>query len=1006
MSSNDKNSAVARIRYRSGRKLKQWFKQEKPIEAPSFTAMSASASNQEASDLKTFVVVNEGNGIYGRWIVDDNGLPAYEYELNQYEDERAKYPVSVGAFRRDNWHQVGNSRITALASNDGTVQVFIGDQGFMFLNHFNEGKLFSLPETIWEFIKIFFTASTVTILRPLTQLTEPGVIDRLRSSLNLRGSSCRDSQIYNYAGGYGYIKQNDDVWATAYLYNEAIRDNAKRIFGMGYFKTSSTQNGIQVDRTVYAPEGDIPALLIDVDLTNTTNQDMSFSYYEYWDVNIHQLPEQLLRTGFFAIMGNTDRRHLNCQFTPCINWDEDARALRFHLQPPAGFAAPQIPADINNLPNDIFLADLSGMPDEYYVNKESFFGAGRAEKPDMIKKPVDPNDRPIMPYCMVLRRDVTIAAGETKQLRFAYGTVEPNDNFACSDNDTAVPTGWMKDLQDQYGLDNTPDAVTDLSDYWKNQLTYFSTPEPDYMHREMAWHTYYLMSSTLKNTFFDLHVVPQGSAYLYLHGIDGAPRDFALYVIPLCYVNQTLAKEMLAFIMQMTYGDEGQMAYAYTGNGTLSGAIIHTKPSDLDLFFLFALTEYLAVTGDYGFLDEIIPFYPARNQPNDRRVIEHIRLAFDHLMDVEGGVGIGSNDLFRVSDGDWSDDVVVRNVFPFKPLVSPGLTIKDGESVLNTQMALYILPRMANVLLQKPSPEAQELGAHIHDVFNENKSRLEAGLEAMWRKDQEPNYGHYARAILRYWNGGNYVLHEDLKEIDLEAQVWPLIGDFEDQERRDIMVNTIYDKLDKDSPIGARLKTGQVWPAISQLLTWGYTHYYPEKAWDSFKRLSLTTRANVYGNWWSNILSGPDGVNGPTNTDPGFTYQSPPATPMTDFPVMNNNQHAMPLFAMLRVCGIEPHVSGEGIRIRPQVPDTYQLDMRLFKLDVTPTHIQGEYRAQNDGDLMLFVKLPDMSDDVVVTVNNVTVDAIRDNEGYINVPLGDFKQGDVIPFEVTNTDNN
>ncbi len=35
-----------------------------------------------------------------------------------------------------NGHQIGNDEITGLASNDGTVQVYVGDRGGRFLNHF------------------------------------------------------------------------------------------------------------------------------------------------------------------------------------------------------------------------------------------------------------------------------------------------------------------------------------------------------------------------------------------------------------------------------------------------------------------------------------------------------------------------------------------------------------------------------------------------------------------------------------------------------------------------------------------------------------------------------------------------------------------------------------------------------------------------------------------------------------------------------------------------------
>ena len=91
---------------------------------------------QGAGDSQTFQPTSEGSGIFGEWTLDDAGLPAYRYDLDQYADPRAAYPNTENLDRRDHWHQVGNQRITALASNDGTVQVYMGDRGGVFLNRF------------------------------------------------------------------------------------------------------------------------------------------------------------------------------------------------------------------------------------------------------------------------------------------------------------------------------------------------------------------------------------------------------------------------------------------------------------------------------------------------------------------------------------------------------------------------------------------------------------------------------------------------------------------------------------------------------------------------------------------------------------------------------------------------------------------------------------------------------------------------------------------------------
>jgi hypothetical protein len=112
----------------------------------------------------------------------------------------------------------------------------------------------------------------------------------------------------------------------------------------------------------------------------------------------------------------------------------------------------------------------------------------------------------------------------------------------------------------------------------------------------MAWHAYSLLAATTYNAYSAIHVTPQGSAYLYLHGADGAPRDQALFCLPLTYLRPELARDNLRLLMSLMAAEPGGMPYAFTGFGAQDGATIHTNPSDLDLFFLLGLGEYLAAT--------------------------------------------------------------------------------------------------------------------------------------------------------------------------------------------------------------------------------------------------------------------------------------------------------------------------------------------------------------------------------------------------------------------------
>ena len=187
-----------------------------------------------------------------------------------------------------------------------------------------------------------------------------------------------------------------------------------------------------------------------------------------------------------------------------------------------------------------------------------------------------------------------------------------------------------------------------------------------------------------------------------------------------------------------------------------------------------------------------------------------------------------------------------------------------------------------------------------------------------------------------------------------------------------------------------------VWPAISQLLTWGYAHSgHPEEAWRSFTRHSFAQHARRFPDVWFNIWSGPDGIFSTT----GRTWLSP-ATPMSDFPVMNVNQDAMALLAMLRVCGIEPARLGDGLVIAPQPPPAeFELDTALLYLKCDAAGVKGQYRAVAQGGCTLYVRAPSPKSIVSAQISGASIPGIPSAAREVPLKLA-FNTGDSISFEV------
>jgi hypothetical protein len=864
-----------------------------------------------------------GSGDFGKWIVDDYGLPAYNYTMDQTTDTRALFWNSENIPRRDHWHQIGNNRILAIARNDGIIQVFNQDRGYKWLNWFSDTS-------------------------------------------------------GDYSGGFGYVKDGSVVWSTAYRYMPAGAFT-RRVFGIGYYEETISYNGVSITTTTFAPAGDDPVILSEVKLGNTTQTDKLITYYEYWDVNIHQLTLAPIMSGIInpdiPAQAEQTRTMLNQYFTQTVAGLQHTGAFMVETELDTTGTdtlnlpiSPDVSADFDAYPFPILFSPLSASSSisgpldmssgGYFFSKAEFFGHGGPVSPDAVVNgnvgmpatgTIPATLQGVIglpqPFCFVHALPVHLKPRETVTIRYAYGL---------------VPTQGVSAMLQAYS-DPKEDVLGNTVSWWKNRLAYFAPDRDPVLHRETAWHSYYLQSAGGYSQYFKTHVVSQGGQYLYGHGMDGAPRDFALFSIPLVYLNPSLAKQVLETIMEMTTPD-GQIAYSITGFGETSGMGIHQNPSDLDIFFLWAISEYLMATRDYGFLGQHVPFYSPGGLyfTVPTTVLDHVRLSLMHLTQT---VGFGEHGLIRVRDGDWNDGILI-----FSPDMS--LTAQSGESDFNTAFAATVLPLAAQAVSESDPTISAELVSIAEGLRNVMMSQ--------WT----------GRWFLRGWLGNGQSLGAD--QLFLEPQPFAVIGGFATPAQQQTLINSIRTILDNPSPVGAlilsppsyalqdsiesgKLKPGMdinggIWPAMNAFLTWAYFIVNPRLGWNSLNKNTLATHATIYPDIWYGIWTGPDSFNSPFSDRPGQAAASL-TTALTDFPAMNANLDSSPLIALIKGgAGIIPEQN--GIRIVPRFPlNEWTLNLPLMGITVSPTQVYGYYNGVVSGSMELTVPVPSQANTSLLQVS-------------------------------------
>ncbi len=841
---------------------------------PTWVPPAESCSAVDLDHLDAFAACTTGSGSFGQWVVDDNGLPAYDYKLDENADARAAYPVTETdadgnpVDRRDHWAAFGNRRVNAMAYNDGYIEVVDQDRGVEYLDKF-------------------------------------------------------DASQGNLGGGFGWIDDGDKTWCTAYKWRPRPSLTTRR-FGIGYAESSLDYRGIKVTRVTSAPPGDTPVVLSDVTLENHSGHTRTLRHYEYWDVGRRPIEINWLVSGdtfkSAPASARQSRDARNGMFGETVGWNQDAQLLGLRRTYAGSDPRPDAsaPDKIDYYPGDPFLAETLGDASDVYTDQAGFFGQGGAKSPDAVTHraaggaSLDQTTNGLgQPRTFVIRSDVTLAPDESKTLRFAYGFAKQGDPFMLGPK-------WR---------DPDYDPRADYAAFLKQRWFLFGAGTDPFLHRELAWDSAQVEASVGVRQYWQGHVVPQGSAYLYLHGADGATRDLALFAVPLVYTDPALAKEELRLMMGLQYPADGHFSYAFQGNGMLDDAGVHKDPSDLSIFFAWAVAEYLGATGDTAFLDEVAPFYPREALP-DATVWDHVVKALRHQLD---DVGTGPHGLIRLQSGDWSDGITVG-------APDAALAAKDGESVPNTEMACAVFPRLADIIQQKDAALADELRAAVTGYRT-------ALADSAW------GGSFFYRA---YFGDGKPV---GADSVDLESQIWALVGDtFSAPDQRATLVKAIADKLDDPSPTGATLTPGgEVWPAISAPLTWGYALSDPDRAWAHFAKNTLAAHAEAFPDVWYGIWSAPDGL----SSQSGLAWKSQ-VTPMTDFPVQNNNAHAMPILAALRIAGID--ATATGLDIAPHVPaGDFALRSQLVDLSRRGNTLSGVYRPSGVAARTLVIHLANIT---------------------------------------------
>ncbi len=446
---------------------------------------------------------------------------------------------------------------------------------------------------------------------------------------------CRDAKFrrilrYRYngvpmdnGGRYFYINDGGAVWNPGWKPSKTALDFYECRHGMGYTRITGVRNGLEASVLFFVPLGR-RCEIQKVTLKNLGAEAKSFKFFSFaeWCLwNAETDMENFQRnfsTGEVEVEGSV------------IYHKTEYRERRDHF----AFYGVNAPIDGFDTDRESFIGLYNGFDAPQNVV------AGKASNS------VAHGWSPIASHYF----DITLAAGETRELTFVLGYVENpqdekfipatgNEINSCS---SIINKKRAYELLEAFNTSAKVDAAfAELNSYWKALLGRFhvetSVPELDRMVN--IWNQYQCMvtfNMSRSASFFESGV-GRGMGF----------RDSNQDLVGFVHQIPEKARQRIIDIASTQFEDGGcyhqYQPLTKRGNNGIGGGF-----NDDPLWLLFGTIAYIKETGDFGILDEMVPF---DNVPgSEKTLLHHLDVSFNHVTD-----NLGPHGLPLIGRADWND---------------------------------------------------------------------------------------------------------------------------------------------------------------------------------------------------------------------------------------------------------------------------------------------------------------------------------------------------------------
>ena len=481
--------------------------------------------------------------------------------------------------------------------------------------------------------------------------------------INYLGNEDFFSLISNTAGGYAFCKDAKFRRITRYRYNGVPMDNGGRYFyindngtiwtpgwkpcktpldfyecrhGMGYTRITGEKDGIQASVLFFVPLG-VWGEVQKMTLRNTSDRSRRFRIYSFveWCLwNAATDMENFQRnfsTGEVEVDGSV------------IYHKTEYKERRNHY----AFYSVNAPVSGFDTDRETFIGLYNGFHDPQNVV------AG------VCCNSIAHGWSPVASHCL----EVELKAGESRDYVFLLGYVEntqdekfsacPEPGLLHSGSSPIINKAKARTMISAFDTVEKVDAAfAALRDYWDDLLGRFVLRSPESRLDRMVniWNQYQCMvtfNMSRSASFFESGI-GRGMGF----------RDSNQDLVGFVHQIPDRARQRIIDIASTQFPDGGcyhqYQPLTKRGNDGIGGGF-----NDDPMWLIFGTVAYIKETGDFGILDEPVPF---DNKPGSEvSLMEHLRISFDHVVN-----NLGPHMLPLIGRADWNDCLNL-NCFSWDP---------------------------------------------------------------------------------------------------------------------------------------------------------------------------------------------------------------------------------------------------------------------------------------------------------------------------------------------------